>query len=355
MNSRERFLRYMDYQSVDRPPVLVLEPYEIPTLQRWRQEGLPADKSPQQFLGLDEFLQVPLSFYPQPEFSIRTLHEDDEYIVQTDWMNTTVRRRKEAPTMYYGHIDHPVKTRADWEGYKQHFKPDLAARSLDVESLRKLNDSDRPVYLPLYPFFFRLGFYALGMQPFMTMFYDDPDFIHEMFSYWTDFVCALLPPTLSHAKIDIVMFAEDLAFKTSTHISPRIYEEFWVPYQDRIVARLKEFQVPFIGLWTAGNVNPLLNGLLEHGFNCTWPLECQAVDMDPFLLRQRYGRPLRLGGAIAKEALIAGPEAIDREIARLMPLMQQGGFLPALDDMVPPEVPFAHYRYMAERLLSIRL
>ena len=355
MNGRERFVRYMNYEPVDRPPVLVLEPYEVPALERWRGEGLPEDQSPQRFLGLDEFCYVPLSFYPVPEFPIRRLDEDEEYVVETDWMNTTVRRRKEAPTMYYGHIDHPVKSRADWEEYRRHFEADWAVRGLSEEAVRALNESDRPVYLPLYPFFFRLGFYALGMERFLTAFYDDPSLIHEMFSDWTDFVCGLLRPALSRVKVDIAMFAEDLAFKTSTHISPGVYEEFWYPYQDRVVALLKEFEVPFVGLWTAGNINPLVEGLLEHGINCTWPLECQAVGMDPFELRRRYGRSLRLGGGIAKEALIAGPEAIDREIDRLMPLIREGGFLPSLDDMVPPEVPFWHYRHLAERLLAIRL
>jgi uroporphyrinogen decarboxylase len=358
MTGRERFLRCMNYQPVDRPPALVLEPYEVSVLERWWTEGLPRDKSPQEFLGLDQFQRVPVHFFPAPAFPIRTLHEDDQYIVQTDAMGTTVRRRKEAPWMYYGHIDHPVKCRADWLAYKQHFVPDLAGRLTDgftVDTLHTLNQSDQPVFLSLYPFFFRLGFYTLGMERFLTGFHDEPELIHEMFSYWTEFVCTLLEPVLQRAKIDVVVFAEDLAFKTSTHISPHVYETFWLPYQDQIVAMLQKYNVPVIGLWTAGNINPILPQLLTHGVNCTWPLECQAVEMDPSLLRQRYGQTLRLGGAIAKEALIAGPEAIDREIDRLMPMMRSGGFIPALDDMVPPEVPFLHYRYLAERLLAIRL
>ena len=38
-----------------------------------------------------------------------------------------------------------------------------------------------------------------------------------------------------------------------------------------------------------------------------------------------------LEGNIAKEAVVKGPEAIDREIERLMPLIREGGFLPAMD------------------------
>jgi len=37
-------------------------------------------------------------------------------------MGALVRRRKDNPTMFYGHIDHPVNTRADWEAYKLRFQ-----------------------------------------------------------------------------------------------------------------------------------------------------------------------------------------------------------------------------------------
>ena len=71
--------------------------------------------------------------------------------------------------------------------------------------------------------------------------------------------------------------------------------------------------------------------------------------------RPAQGRPgLRLAGNIAKEAVIAGPEAIDREISRLTPLIAEGGFLPALDDMASPDMPFTHYCYLIERLQAIR-
>jgi hypothetical protein len=42
MTNRERFLRVMNYQTVDRLPVLDLEPLEEMVIQRWRNEGLPA-------------------------------------------------------------------------------------------------------------------------------------------------------------------------------------------------------------------------------------------------------------------------------------------------------------------------
>lgn len=38
-----------------------------------------------------------------------------------------------------------------------------------------------------------------------------------------------------------------------------------------------------------------------------------------------------------------------------MPLIREGGFAPALDNMASPDMPFSHYRYMIEKLQSISL
>jgi len=107
-------------------------------------------------------------------------------------------------------------------------------------------------------------------------------------------------------------------------------------------------------LWTAGNIVPLLPLVMRNGINCTWPLE-RVAGMDPAMLRKRFGRELRLAGGISKEALIAGPEAIDREIEQLMPVVRDGGFIPALDDMPPAEVPLAHFAHMIEAMRRIEV
>jgi hypothetical protein len=38
-----------------------------------------------------------------------------------------------------------------------------------------------------------------------------------------------------------------------------------------------------------------------------------------------------------------------------MPIIRDGGFIPALDDMPPAEVPFAHFVYFIEALRHIHV
>ncbi|MDO8585589.1 MAG: uroporphyrinogen decarboxylase family protein [Armatimonadota bacterium] len=352
MNARERFQRIFRYEPVDGVPVLALEPYEQAGLERWRREGLPKDQSPEEFLGMDLLRKLPVNLGPIPAFEPKVISETPEYYVETDLFGATVRRRRDAPSMYYGYVDHPVKNLDDWRAYRdRRYDPHSLGRlPADIDTAAAgFNAGEDPVGLEIFPFFFRQGFYLMGMERFMTAFYDSPDLIREMFSFWSEFVIEVIRPFISRVKLDFVSFGEDLAYKGGPHISPQIYREFWLPYQEPIIRELKSAGAPVICMYSAGNLRPLLPTLLDHGFNCAWPLE-QGSGMDPIALRAEYGPDLLLAGGVAKEALIAGPKAIDRALERLTPLIEEGGYFPALDDMVPPEVPFDHYRHYVQVL-----
>jgi len=155
MNNRKRFRRIMNYEPVDRLPVLAVEPFETMAIERRRKKGLPGDIHPADYLGMSKLVHIPLSFDPIPPFERQVVSEDAEYVVETTNMGALVRRRKDNPTMFYGHIDHPVKTRADWEAYKLRFQASTPGR-LPEDWLRtvvpSLNDSPDPVALFLFPF-----------------------------------------------------------------------------------------------------------------------------------------------------------------------------------------------------------
>ncbi len=358
MTPRARFQRLMRYEQIDRLPVVAIENYhEDVAIARWQSEGLPADRSPEEYLGMDYFVYAPLNLMPIPGFEYRVIAEDEESYTEIDSMGTTIRRDKSAPSMYYGYLDHPVKNMGDWERYRERFRVDSPGRLPEnlPAVVAALNASPYPVGLSLFPWFFRLGFYLLGMERFMTAVYDMPELLHAMFSFWGQFAITLVEQLLAAGlKLDFAAFIEDSAYKTGPHFSPATYREFWLPYQDPLVELLQQYHVARICLWTAGNIDVYLPMLLEHGINCTWPVE-RCSSMDPVALRAQYGRRLFLGGGINKQAFIDGPSAIDSEIARLMPLIREGGFLPAIDDVVPPEVPFSTYQYYINALRAIKL
>jgi hypothetical protein len=50
-----------------------------------------------------------------------------------------------------------------------------------------------------------------------------------------------------------------------------------------------------------------------------------------------------------KRAIASGRDGVDAELARVLPLVREGAFIPMLDHFVPPDVSFETYRYYVER------
>ena len=348
----------MNYQPVDKLPVIAFEPYEKPAIERWRNQGLPEDAKPEEFLGMSRIVKVPLSLGPKPGFPKEVFYEDKEYIIETDAnYGAKVKKHKSAPSMYYGFMEHKVKTLEDWKKIRYRYENRMATvDEINYDSIADaINKSEDPVKLELFPYFFRLGFYLMGMENFMLAFYDQPDLIHEMFSFWNEFAINMVRPILAKADIDVLVLAEDLAYNMNPHLSVDIYKEFWLPYQDVLIEEARQNGIQNICLWTAGDIDVMIPTLIDHGFNCIWPVERCSKNMDPLMLRRKYGKELRMCGSIPKSCMTIGFDAIDREIDKIMPLVQEGGFIPALDDMVSPEVSWENYKHYVMRLQSIRL
>ncbi len=73
-----------------------------------------------------------------------------------------------------------------------------------------------------------------------------------------------------------------------------------------------------------------------------FPLEV-TEGVDHMAWRKRYGKSLLLRGGISKEAIAAGGTSLDREIERIRPLIDGGGFVPHLDHLAPPNISYADY------------
>jgi uroporphyrinogen decarboxylase len=91
-----------------------------------------------------------------------------------------------------------------------------------------------------------------------------------------------------------------------------------------------------------GNPEVLVPLWLEAGVNIMFPLEVMA-GTDPFKWRRIYGKDLLLKGGINKEAIAAGGGHISRELERIKPLLDQGGYVPHLDHLAPPNISYGIY------------
>lgn len=363
MNGRERFNRIMHYQDVDRPPVWGVEGVAEGAVRRWIKDGtFPEGMVIGDVLPLDGHETIVLDTDPLPAFVSRTIDDNERWKTTTDEYGFTVRTLKEqsvTPRVYY-YTSGSVTTRADWEKliarYDAH-DPRRKPRTWGPELWEHLNGSSSPVSLRIDwgPGRGAKNGYALGLQPFLETLMDDPAFAKEMLDFWADFVIAIARDWFEHVHFDFVFFNEDgMGYKNSTLVSPAMYKAIWQPAMRKVIDFLHGYGVDIIAYYSSGNLRPLIPTLLDLGVNLHFPLEV-AADMDALELRREFGHDIRLIGNIARQALMDGPAAVEQEFQRKAPaLMADGGYIPAVDDIITPDMTFASYQRYIELVRNYR-
>jgi len=148
-------------------------------------------------------------------------------------------------------------------------------------------------------------------------------------------------------------FWEDMCYKTGPLISPAMVRKFMMPRYKKITDLLHSYGVDVIFLDSDGNVEQLIPLCLEVGINLIWPFEVAAHN-DAVALRKKYGKNLILSGTIDKRALAKGRGAIREEVMSKVPfLLEQGGYFPSVDHLVPPDVTFENYCYYINLMREI--
>ena len=138
-----------------------------------------------------------------------------------------------------------------------------------------------------------------------------------------------------------------MAYKTASLISPEHVRRYMLPAYAEIVSAMRAGGVNLIMVDCDGHVGELLPLWREVGIDGTHPCEI-AAGSDPFLLR-RANPGVTLSGGMDKRVLARGREGVDAELARVMPLVKEGAFIPMLDHFVPSDMSWDTYRYYVER------
>lgn len=343
MTDRERFLNVMNYRPSDRCVYGVWIGFWPETIERWKAEGYDPARPPD--FGTDTWAMEGAWFFPNPPFTREVVEEDETTVLYVNHEGILMRERKDQPLSSMPQfVRFPVETRKDFQRFfRERMQPDLAARIGRDYAQRLGAYRDRQV--PLIVISDRWGGFfgglrgMVGVERLCTLFYDDPAFVEEMMDAVADFIIAMMDPILRHTAVDVYGFWEDMAYKTGPLIGPEILRRYALPRYRRVVEFVRSRGVRFVALDSDGDIRSLIPVWLDAGINVLYPFEVQA-GMDVLDVRRRYGRDLRIWFGIDKRALVRGPAAIDAELRRVRPLVEDGGYVPGLDHSIPPDVSF---------------
>lgn len=362
MNGRERFLQTLDFRPVDHVfnHELGIWPQ---AMERWKGEGLPLDVTVGsllqgcEFFGIERIGYLPIQVLEMfPPFEEEVLEEDERYRVKR-WADGHITRALKEGEVRGGrssmdtYLSFPVTDRDSFHAIQKRYDAASPARYPEWwdDTARCLAGRDYPLALTHNGCF---GLYSwlrrfMGTEAACTVFYDDPILAEEMLDWMTDHLLRVAERALRDVQVDYFNYFEDFCYKAGPLVGPNIFRKFLMPRYRRINDYLRAHGVRHIFLDSDGNTEVLIPLLIEAGITFHWPLE-RASNMDPLAIRAKYGRALSLAGGIDKRALAQGRKAIEAELYRYMPLIEQGGYIPTVDHTVPPDVSYADFLYYLE-------
>ncbi len=362
MNDRQRFLATMCYQPRDRAPICDFSFWDE-TLPTWHGQGLPAHVNRQNgddFFGMDRLLNgcgtgVLVDLAPQFEETVLEDRGDHEVVQQADGVRVLRKKFMGSIPMHLGHL---LTDRASWE---QHYKPRLDPDHPDrypadwETRVPYWRDADReaPVILPGGSLYGKLRDW-MGMENISLLIYDDPALFEEMVTTVADCIIGTLTRLLdTGGRFDACGMWEDMAYKAGPLISPQHFRQYLVPHYRRISDLVRGYGVDVIWVDCDGKIDDLVPLWLEAGINCMFPLEVGTWGADPLAFRREYGRDLLLMGGIGKRILAGSKETIEAEVYRLLPLVEEGGYIGFCDHRVPPDVPLNNYWFYLEQVREV--
>jgi uroporphyrinogen decarboxylase len=352
LTSRERWRRFWHGQSVDQLP-----DYEFGWWKEchdvWQQQGMPAwvdnEVKAEMFFGLERRQCFPANVGLQPGFQASVVEERADKRIIVDGGGVLCEVPKDGHSTVPRYLRFPIETRADWKEFKKRLDPDNPFRfPSDYEVyLRRYRQRDYVLGVTCGSLFGWIRNW-MGFENACIAVKEDRGLIEDMMECVTELVLAVLSRLLPDLEFDFAHFWEDMAFRSGPMISPQDFKELMVPRYRRITDLLRRHGIDIIYVDCDGNILSLAPLWLEAGVNVMFPLEVQSSS-DPVELRKRFGREMLLAGGVNKMKLIEGKKAIDEELARLAPLVQEGGFLPHVDHRCPPDVTYENYLYYLRR------
>ena len=355
MNSRERWLACMRFQPVDHVPDEEFG-YWNETFPKWHAQGLPEYVSDNGradvFFGFEGKMGGP-PFHTgiMPGFEYRVIEEGERTKTIFDGDGATKLIYTDGSSTIPRYLKFPIETRADWEEYKKRIDPTDPRRypsETDWANWKKAVENRTSVLSIHCGSLFGRIRDLMGFENVAMACMDDPAWIEEMVDYTTEFHYQILKRAITEVQFDLASFWEDMAFNHGPIISPTMFRKWLTPRYKKLTDLLRANGCDFAIVDCDGNINCVVDGWLDGGVNIMFPLEIRG-GTDPFWMREKFGRAVLLAGGVDKTQLIAGKEAIDREIERIRPLVEQGGYVPHVDHRVPPDVTYENYQYYLRR------
>lgn len=178
---------------------------------------------------------------------------------------------------------------------------------------------------------FEKGTKDFGYETFLTNLYIEPEMIEYYLDRLTRAYIVWFEKYMDAVGdyIQIVQNNDDLGMQQGMIISPELYRRFFKPRHEKIIKAIKNKRKDvFIFLHSCGSIYPVMNDLIEAGFEIFNPVQFNAADMDPQRLKNEFGsKCIFWGGGVDTQNTLAygSVDEVVAEAKKMIKIFSPGG------------------------------
>lgn len=158
-----------------------------------------------------------------------------------------------------------------------------------------------------------------------------PDYVHAVFERQTDLAIENYRRLWEAVgdRVDVVFTCgTDFGTQSSQFCSPATFRELWLPHYKKMNDWIHQHTTWKVFKHTCGAILPILPGLVEAGFDIINPVQINAKDMDPRVLKKQFGSQVTFwGGGIDTQRILpnATPEEVRQHVMEECEILGAGG------------------------------
>ena len=222
----------------------------------------------------------------------------------------------------------------------------------DLASSAELQDRLGEVFtFPIGPCEWLTRIYEeVGLELFCYYLADYPDLIVEQLECHTIDAVLWAEHLPREHDFDAVFLADDLAYKTGPFLSPKWFQSHYFPRLARICEAYHERDIKIL-FHSDGDLNPILDGLVEAGVDGLNPIEIQA-GMDVGRVHRRHPHLFLAGGIDVSQLLPYGGPAEIKDAVRAAIDAAEGRLMVGSTTELHDEVPLENFLAMRDAVLE---
>lgn len=201
----------------------------------------------------------------------------------------------------------------------------------EVAQLR--NDTPYAICTGIGGVVYEYCWYMRGLENWFMDMIQNPAFCEALLdrtlAYWMDYYTGFMKEIGD--LVDVVMIGDDLAGQHGPLFQPDFYRTVVKPRQKKLVQHIKSLTNAKIWYHTCGGCAVYIPDLIDNGIDILNPIQTSADDMDPTMLKDRFGDRLTLwGGGIDSQHVLpfATPAEVKDHVRQNLEIFKpRGGYV----------------------------